>query len=795
MWIYWAILVLAVLFLTPKPKLQNERAAGLAEINVNTTSAARPIPYIAGKELYTGSNIFWYGDLQTVAITEKVDTGLFSSEKVTTGHKYHLGLGLGICWGDDVTIHEIRFGDKVGWTGSVTGNGTAIAIDEPSLFGKQDEEGGVKGTATFYKGSSGQSPDTYLNGQISGGVPAYPFLSYLSFNQFYWGNSPSLPMVNVVVSRYPDPLGQGISKAKIGDDANPAYIMFELITSRLFGMGIGQPLLHNSSFISVGDDLVTEGLGLTFTFDSTLTGEDAVQQILKHINGTIYTDLTDGLIHIDLSRDDYTIGTLTVIDDSVIQSVQSFGRGSLDSLATELKIKYKDRSENYTDAIEPAVNTAMRFQLDRATPMEIPYYGIRTAEIANRVAWRDLKAATIPLAQLKLLLNRSAYGLRRGQVINLQSTRYNIGQLICRVQSVDYGELADNAIVATVIEDVFSYGTAVFGDNPSSGTTPLSGPPTNVVDIYMQDLPYYYLDNLGLTEARLMISAAAPGGDHLDYDLLSRVSGSGSYLADERARPFSGLSTLTSAINETTGTVTLDDINLGLVDHINADIKAQGVNLILLEDGTDIEIISFTTVTEGATTVLTGVERGLLDTLPRSWSLGDNAWVLENYVVSAYQYGTTNTVQAKLLTRSLQGVLTEAAATQFSEVLTDRADRPYNVRQFLVNAVQYPTSVNGGLTFTWKENDRVASPFLFESDATVTVEAGVTYDITLRDSTDTSIVKQWLAYSGTSVAYTEAQEIIDNGALTNTLRIEVVANRGGKASMVTLSHDFTRIPT
>lgn len=600
-------------------------------------------------------------------------------------------------------------------------------------------------------------------------------------------------MVNLVLSRYPDPLGQGTGQSKIGEDANPVFIIYELMANRLFGMGIGQPALNDASFIAQAAICVTEGLGLTFTFDSNLTGEDAVQQILKHINGTIYTDLVDGLVHIDLSRLDYTVGTLTVIDDSMIQALQQFNRGAVDSLATELKVKYVDRSENYTEAVEPAINTAMRFQLGRPSSLELPYYGVRTAEVANRLAWRDLIAVTVPVAQVRLLLNRSAYGLRRGQVFNLQSTKYGIGQLICRVQATDYGALKDNSITIDAIEDVFSYGTAIFDDNPASGTTPLSGPPLNATQLVLQDLPYYYMVNLALTEARLMVTVARPRGDHLDYDLLTRVSGS--YLADERARPYSQLATLTAGLAHTSLTITLDEINLDLEDHIFQDIRAQGVNLLLIEDGTNFEFAAFRTVTEGTTTVLTSCFRGLMDTLPQAWALGDRVWVMEGYAVSAYQYGVTDTVNAKLLCSSPQGSLTEATATQFTKALNDRSDRPYNVRQFLINGVGYPASVNADLAFSWKENDRTVSPFPFESDATITAETGVTYDITLRDSTDNSIVQQWLGHTGTTLNYTEAQEIIDNGALTNTLRIEVQSVRALKTSWVTLSYDFTRIPS
>ena len=102
---FWVLLLINVItflvteLLRPKPNIENAKPAGLGDFNVPTATEGRVVPIIWGRVKMAGPNIVWYGDLIAQPITEKVKTGLFSSDTVTTGFRYKIGLQMALCRG------------------------------------------------------------------------------------------------------------------------------------------------------------------------------------------------------------------------------------------------------------------------------------------------------------------------------------------------------------------------------------------------------------------------------------------------------------------------------------------------------------------------------------------------------------------------------------------------------------------------------------------------------------------------------------------------------------------------
>ena len=71
----WFLAVLFVgslvvgLLMAPKP--QNQKPAGLGEIQAPTAEEGLEIPVLFGTRDLNGPNVVWYGDLRTVAIKSK----------------------------------------------------------------------------------------------------------------------------------------------------------------------------------------------------------------------------------------------------------------------------------------------------------------------------------------------------------------------------------------------------------------------------------------------------------------------------------------------------------------------------------------------------------------------------------------------------------------------------------------------------------------------------------------------------------------------------------------------------
>ncbi len=93
-------------------------------------------------------------------------------KKTTIGFRYFMGLFMGLCRGPVDAIRQIRVGDKVAWTGKVSSN-ASITIDQPNLFGGEEQEGGIQGTLQVMLGAPDQPRNDNLAAMLGGLVSAF----------------------------------------------------------------------------------------------------------------------------------------------------------------------------------------------------------------------------------------------------------------------------------------------------------------------------------------------------------------------------------------------------------------------------------------------------------------------------------------------------------------------------------------------------------------------------------------------------------------------------------------------
>ena len=111
------------------------------------------------------------------------------SKKTTIGYSYFMGLHMGLCRGPVDAIRQIRVGDKVAWTGSLSGNGS-IYIDQPALFGGEEQEGGIQGNLTVLMGAKDQPRHAGLASMLGGLVSAFRGVTTTFFDGLVCAMSP-----------------------------------------------------------------------------------------------------------------------------------------------------------------------------------------------------------------------------------------------------------------------------------------------------------------------------------------------------------------------------------------------------------------------------------------------------------------------------------------------------------------------------------------------------------------------------------------------------------------------------
>lgn len=731
----------------PKPKIENPKPTALGDYQVPTAQEGRVIPVVWGTVRIKGPNVVWYGDYKTVAIKTKQKTGLFSSTKVTVGYKYYLGVQAALCHGGIDDFIGLRLDEKQVTLNSktTTTDMVTFTMNQLELFGKPKEEGGVSGPVDVYRGTYTQTQSTYLRDELGEPeIPAYRPICFVLFKGCYLGNSGRMPQPEFDIRRTPNVLGLTGGKENISGDANPACMIYEVLTNRVWGMGIAASLIDTASFVAVANTLHAEGLGLSMIVDSEQGGENLLQEILTQIDGVMYTDYATGLLYLSLTRNDYTIGTLPVFDESnIVSGSLEFSRASWEDTQNTVKVKYLDRSQNYTERVIQHQNLAnISARNGQIEAEEYDYSGISNAAMANKIAAKVLRTVSSPLSRVNFETNREAATMRPGSVFKLSWSELGIESVVYRVANVEYGNLDSPTIKVNAVEDAFAVSAVAYATPPASGWVNPVGALLDLTDVKLMETPYA----LNTDDRRFVMLLAAPRtGQEQGYQVWADLAGGTTYVKTQTINDMSALGQLTAAYNRVTATdggFTIDTLSgtEGLFDELVAN---EGW-LLLIDD----ELVWATGLTVGASSVtFTGVSRGVLDTVPSDHADNATVWIISGgfgTLTESDPLVADGTVRVKLLPFSSGAPLNIASATARTLSVINRAKRPYPPGRLRIGGVAYPATASGLVTVTWEHRNRVAQESVVNQDATgISAESDTRYNMRLYvDATNALIVEK-----------------------------------------------------
>lgn len=483
--IYAALFVLSDL-LSPKPELENAKPAGIGDFQFPTATEQRKVPLLWGTVRISGPNVVWWGDLEQEPITEKVKTGLFSSETVTKGFHYHIGMQQALCEGpvDDlvrVWVDEDLVMDESAGT-PVVHDGTFL-IDEPELFGGEDlGNGGFVGTFKFHSGTTTQAVSSYLSAfqkfpVVTGDTPAYRGVCYTapSSERVYVGNSSSIKPMKWEVRRQPNQLALTSNKHQVNTwDANPAAVLYEIMTNVAWGYGISSSLIDAADFRTAGDTLFDEGNGFSMIVDRDEDIGDLIQRIEAQIDGVTFQDPASGLWKLKLARDDYDIDTVFALTVDNVKEVVSYTQTTWEDTKNQVSVPFNQRNDEYKGTYGFAQDMANVLIVGKRTPTQIAHPGVKDATLANVLAWREIRALSRPIISTTMIVDRSIYGELPGNVVSFTDPDFNAVKVPLRIQGMDMGDLFKGEIRVQMVEDVFDSGTPSFADPPQTGWEPPS---------------------------------------------------------------------------------------------------------------------------------------------------------------------------------------------------------------------------------------------------------------------------------------------------------------------------------
>ncbi|WP_418647219.1 phage tail protein [Thauera butanivorans] len=713
-----------------------------------------------------------------------------SGKKVTIGYKYYMGIHMGLCRGPINALVAIDAGGKRAWEGSVTASGT-VSINKPGLFGGDKKEGGVDGTLHVMMGEPAQTAPAPLATMLGGDVPGFRGMCTLFFDGLVSAMTPYVKPWKMRIRRstagwdgpawYPE---RAVIQLVAGSihSMNPAHIVYECLTNRQWSRGMPRDRINDASFRAAADRLYTEGFGLCLRWTRQESVSNFIQTVLDHIGGTLYQSRFDGLFHLTLVRDDYTVSALPLFDeDSGLLSIDDDDNAAASGATNEIIVQYHDPVSDQ-DRMWRERNLAAVHADGQILSQTLRYPGIPTAELAGRVAMRELRTRGGRVKRFKVRLDRRGYRINPGDAFRIRSLKRGIADMVVRAGRIEDGTLTSANITISVVQDIFGLpALAMSAPQPPNWVAPDSTPAAVVhrrlVELSWRDLAATTdpanLEIIDPTACRLAALAVRPTSMSLGYVLETRV-GSGAW-AEQDTGDWVASGLLVGALGRTTTAFALT---------AGADLDAVSVGA-LAQIGTELVRVA----TWNASTQSGTLARGCVDTVPAEHAAGARMWLVpDGIAIDGTDYAPSVTVQARLLTQTSSGTLAAALAGTDSLTMARRADRPYPPGRLRINGAAYPATVTGAVTVSWAHRDRKlqADQVIDTEQTSIGPEPGTTYRLRLYSGA--TLKRTYAGITGTSQTYTTEHETADGGPF-NPLRIVLDSVRDGLYS--SQAHDIT----
>ena len=750
---WFAIVFIVSLFLAssvlPKSNAEDARVEGLGENAFPTSAYGSSVPIVFGTCEQKSPIVTWFGHYSPQAEYQDVSTGFFSTDRVISQWRYLLGFDLAICLGPNIVLRQIKGeGGKILWGGGVAEAGRGMLWENISIQNDAEVSGGVE----FHTGDFNAVRSPYMISGPGGGphwtqgagvvdLPNYAGICHAVFVQFFIGNRPNPPRFSFVVENLTNNLSA--THSIMDEDLNPMEIAYTTLTGQWGYLGVDPLEVDKPNFEAAAAVLFAEGIKMSMVVDGEKTGKQIIDECMRVADGVMYYEPTTGKMMVKLVRDDYTVGSLPILDESnIIGPLKNFGKTTWEDTVNQVRVEYQSREMGYQNQIAIAQDfAAINENGGKIKSVTITMPGVKASSVAAILAKRELSMLSVPLFKCELTCNRIAKDWRPGGLFVLNWPTYNVTNAVMRIVKIDLGDLYNNEITITCVQDKFARDLITFSPPGSSSHVPID---VSAAHIGSDRLVWYaplflaskkeYVDDAELrmfeTQDRPVVLAKHPSSSSTAFDsFISRSSG-GPYASYTTDSIFQGYGKLEAAYNDDTA-VQYDGIHTGanvvvygvdqraidsLVNHSTLDEARGGDSLVLI--GQEIMMfVGFTDLGSGRVR-LNNLYRWILNTRKASGNIPVNTdvWFLRKSL-NVGNFGITfrfgESAYYKFVNKTPLGSADPTTApvtsVSFLDIRQDNPLPPTNVR--INGAVPklyspYDSTSTNTFTVTWNKRSR-----------------------------------------------------------------------------------------
>lgn len=795
---WFAIVLLASLLLassySPKKEVEDARVVGLGDNAFPTSKYGDKIPKIFGTREQKSPIVLWHGHFQPLANYEEVRSGLFSSDTVIKSYRYLIGFDLAICLGPGIILEQIKAeGGKVVWDGrgGFEEGGLGVDYANISIQGLTTMGGGIE----FHPGNfAEQIPSPYMSspsstsgpnwqaGAAVANLPSYAGVCHAVFCQFYIGDDNAIPpRLSFVVKNLSKNLSVDYSVMANNQDVNPMEIVYSVLTEKWGMAGIDPAQIDVANFIECAHTLHTEDLGMSLLISGEKEVKDVIEECMRVADGVIYEDPATGLITCKLIRDDYTPGDLLVLDESnIVGKLEDYGRTSWEGIFNQVRVNYQSREMDYQSQVSVSQDFANIKYTDKVKSTSINLPGVVNSNTASRIGARELELLTSPLLKCTVTANRVAKDLRPGGVFKLNWAPYGMTDAIMRVVKIDLGDLLNNKISITCMQDKYSKDIVsfVFPTNSSHDNIDINAVE---IDTYrLLNAPYFLLrDDDAILEsdlllydnyARLLALCHKPDNNAVAFDVWAKSNENPRYSLSAGSEFFAGGGLLESPYTDvagysdgidTTGTFIIYNVPQTTINQLpnyaTFDEARDGSAMINLGFG-DFMIYVGVNDLGGGRVSFDEIHRNILGVSGQNYAADSEVFFVKkgSGILKPLIHLTLNDMFYKFITRTPLGISDITAVTEYNQFFfSSRAADPLSPAAMTIDgaraAITYTTAST--ITVAWKSRSR-KDPQLYS----YMEDSNPDYDETLDDylvnivATDAGSPPDWTyTTSGTSL--------------------------------------------
>jgi hypothetical protein len=357
--------------------------------------------------------------------------------------------------------------------------------------------------------------------------------------------------------------------------------------------------------------------------------------------------------------------------------------------------------------------------------------------------------------------------------------------MVMRVTGINYGALDQGAIEIDCVEDIFAVSfTAYTPPSGSNWTDPMNQPQPPTAQL-LQEVPYHLLK---AEEIRVLVAAVRGDGTSTGFDVFSDEGQNTFYqtntielfcpsgtLQSAYARNASAASGADPAALDNVGFIVTGGKDLERLASTDANGRSRGDNLAVI----DSEWISWQTVTDNGdgTYRISGIVRGIFDTLPADHALGARVWFISDGSGLSREapFPADQLVKVKCLPFNSRGQVAIDDVSQVQITTASRTKKPYPPGNVRVNNLYWPTATKEDATLAWAHRHRTAQTSVVQQDAgnqAAAPEGNYTVEVFVGGT----MRQTYSGLTGTFQVYTALQRFTDDkdGSKTTRFRIKPI---------------------